>query len=151
MNIQQTAKSLFKKVFKVSGIVTVSLIKKQFPNFKSSVSDSWQLLILKLLKRNSRANKTNQLSNTERVMQAVAWLSAKGIYQIKKDSLMGLSVRLGFDKVLLGNIGYSNIRQSFFYSICKGVPRFVDSINEAVTCLLQYSSFNYLNQNQEMV
>ena len=61
-NIEKLAKALFKKVHNYRGVVTLFIIKKQYPRFKKSLKGCWELLILKLLGRDRNANKVETVT-----------------------------------------------------------------------------------------
>lgn len=131
------AKKLFVKVHNYSGIVTTNVIKKQYPKFRASNPEHWELLILKLLGRDRKANSVKkELTPFEQLKQVVSDLYNHGVYTGRYDFLMGVSCTFNHQDVLCGTIGYSEHHNSFYYSIGRnGINRYVKTLNQAVTGL----------------
>lgn len=133
--IKKTAKALFAKIHNVPvHLVTTSVIKKQYPKFRATNKDHWELLILKLLGRDRKANKPK--TPYEQLQDVVSDLYDYGVYTGRYDFHMGVCCTFNKDKMLVGTIGYSESRQKFYYSFGRnGSNRYVATINQAVSGL----------------
>jgi hypothetical protein len=129
--IKEVAKKLFAKVHKYPGVVTTNVIKKQYPKFRASNKEHWELLILKLLGRDRKGNKS--LTPYQQMQKAATQLCRYGIYTGRFDFLLGVSCSFNQNGLLRGTIGYSEAKQSFYYSIGRnGANRYVGSLDQAI-------------------
>jgi hypothetical protein len=128
--IKEIAKKLFAKVHNLR-IATTSLIKKQYPKFRASNREHWELLILKLLGRDRKANKPS--TPYQQIQKAASDLYKYGIYIGRFDFLLGVSCTFNQNGSLRGTIGYSETKQSFYYSIGRnGSNRYVTNLDQAI-------------------
>jgi hypothetical protein len=140
--LKELAKKLFAKIYKLpTHLVTVNLIKKTFPKFRATNKDHWELLVLKLLGRDRKANKPQQKPQQEHYQQLKARadrLSKLGVQVYGYEFLMGVSCKLSYQGMIRGEIGWSSSRQSWFYRFGRlGASRFVESLDLAVNQLVR--------------
>jgi hypothetical protein len=138
--IKETAKKLFAKIYKVPAhLVTVNTIKKTFPKFRATNKDHWEMLVLKLLGRDKKANKPKPQQNHYQQLKARAdKLSKLGITAYGYEFLSGVSCKLSVQGMIRGEIGWSNSRQSWFYRFGRlSASRFVESLDLAVSQLVK--------------
>lgn len=138
--LKEIAKKLFARVHNFSGIVTVNIIKKQYPKFRASIAEHWEFLVLKLLGRDRRANRVKKEvpapTPFQQLEEVVSKLNKIGIYSGKYDFLLGVSCTFFKEGLLRGSIGYSESKKSFYYTVGRlGVNRYVADIDKAVSGL----------------
>jgi hypothetical protein len=135
---KEIAKKLFAKVNNLPvHLATTSSIKKAYPKFKASVAEHWELLILKLLKRDRKANELQAQPQPQTKYDLIKIQADKlakiGVSCYGWEFFMGTSVKLSQNGLSLGEIGWSNSRQSWFYRIGRnGISRFVNSLDIAI-------------------
>lgn len=130
---KELAKKLFAKINNIpTYLATTSAIKKAYPKFKASVAEHWEMLILKLLGRDRKANKPAQPYDILKAkLSSLTDVSSYGW-----EFFMGVSVKLSHQGVSIGEIGWSDTRQSWYYRIGRmGVSRFVKSLDVAISSI----------------
>lgn len=142
-SVKILAKKLFAKVHNLPvHLATVSRIKKEYPRFRASNKDHWELLILKLLGRNTKANKP--ATPQEQVDSAVDNLrKEKGIYDTYKDTFMVYAYRLSYKSVNMGILGYSDSEAKYFYIFGRnGRKNYTATCQQAVNGFLGANKYN---------
>jgi len=141
--LQNLAKSLFKKITNYSGIVSNSVIKAAYPGFLISQREHWELLILKLLGRDKYCNKPLETKLIQH-RKGRKFLYSVGIVAYgDAESFAGvLSFKYAakdINSFFRGEIGFDMHRNSWFYSIRKGNRVYVNSQSLAVNSMFRKS------------
>jgi hypothetical protein len=135
--VRTLAKKLFAKLYDLPLLsVTNSLIKKHFPKFKCSLKEHWEMLILKLLKRDKKANKVDHY----KVLQnRVAFLRNLGFTIYDYQFFLGVSCKLSRPGMVC-EVGFSESMNSWYVRIGRnGDTEFV-SLDTAIDTIINNPS-----------
>jgi hypothetical protein len=141
--LKETAKKLFAKVYNISAhLVTVNVIKKTFPKFRATNKEHWEMLILKLLGRDKKANKPQQKPQQtpyHQIKVRADSLSKLGVNVYEYDFLCGdVSCKVSYQGLICGGLGWAAGKQSWFWRPgIFGARRFVDTLDLAVSKLVR--------------
>jgi hypothetical protein len=140
MSVETLAKKLFKAVTKYRGIVTVNVIKKAYPKFRVS-SENWQLLILKLLKRDKKANEVVAKNEWLQKVEAIRnFLQKKGITFYTKD--VSTELWCSFNNIGLGMIGWNPNTNRWYFARHHGQVYSVSTLEKAIGGFLEINKYN---------
>lgn len=86
MTTKELALKLFAKVYGLR-TATVYLVKKTFPKFRASIREHWEMLILKLLGRDKKANKVPPWNNIKSDAERVQEIQRMNLKQLQDAAL----------------------------------------------------------------